>query len=237
MELIFDEAEIDCHDCYNTGYVIQTDKDGYTVSVPCECYQQRILARRLKRSGIIPSEYKKRSLDNFKADTEMSKTMKDAAVKFLADDKANGIGYFGKSGLGKTHICIAICLELSLKKNQGHMYFSYREEMQRLTTAYYKDQQEYDDLMHKRKTCRNLYIDDFWKGSKNKFGEIDPNELRITYDIINGRYLNGLRTLFSSEYTVTEIMQIDEAIGGRIYEMVVPYGVKCDGKNRRIGGK
>ena len=75
----------------------------------------------------------------------------------------------------------------------------------------------------------------FWKAARNKQGDIDATELRITYDIINGRYINNLRTIFSSEYTVSEIMKIDEAIGGRIYEMVMPYGVKCEGYNRRIG--
>lgn len=236
MELIFDESEIDCKDCYNTGFILK-EVDGYAQSVPCKCYQQRVLTRRLKKSGINPVEYKKRSLDNFKADTEIAKTMKEAAIKYLTDDKAKCIGYFGGSGLGKTHICIAICLELTLNHNKGHRYFEYRKEMQRLTTAYYKNQKEYDDLMFIWKNCDNLYIDDFWKNSRNKNGEIDTLELRITYDIINGRYLNGLATIFSSEYEVKEIMKIDEAIGGRIYEMVIPYGIKCEGKNRRIGGK
>lgn len=236
MNLIFDESEINCQDCYNTGYILKENEQGYSETVPCKCYQQRILARRLKRSGINPAEYQRRTLENFDDKTEIAKTMKKAAIEFLSDNNAKGIGYFGKSGLGKTHICIAICLELALKKNQGHMYFSYREEMQKLTTSYYRNQQEYDDLMHKWKTCKNLYIDDFWKGSRNKQGDIDSTELRITYDIINGRYINNLRTIFSSEYTVSEIMKIDEAIGGRIYEMVMPYGVKCEGNNRRIGG-
>lgn len=238
MDLIFDESEIDCPDCYNTGRIIKIDKEGYSVAVPCKCYQQRILSRRLKKSGIIPSEYLKYTLDSFDETTAVAKKMKEAAIKFLNDDKANGIGFFGKSGLGKSHICIAICLQLALQKNQGHVYFSYRPEMQKLTSAYYcKDQSIYDGLITKWRTCENLLLDDLWKNSKGKTMDIDTLELRITYDIINSRYMNHRRTIFSSEYTVTEIMQIDEAIGGRIYEMVVPYGVKCEGKNRRIGGK
>lgn len=88
--------------------------------------------------------------------------------------------------------------------------------------------------MDKWQGCRLLYMDDLLKFARDTHGNILSQELQIIYDIINTRYINKAITVFSSEYTVSEICEIDSALGSRIYEMVNPYGMKCEGKNRRI---
>ena len=66
--------------------------------------------------------------------------------------------------------------------------------------------------------------------------DVDREELRIIFDIINSRYLNHLTTIFSSEYSVNDITIIDEALGSRIYEMINPYGLFVQGSNQRLVG-
>lgn len=66
--------------------------------------------------------------------------------------------------------------------------------------------------------------------------DIDRNELKIVYDLVNSRYLNNLTTIFSSEYSVKEITDIDTATGSRIYDMVKPYGMLVTGANERLRG-
>ena len=88
------------------------------------------------------------------------------------------------------------------------------------------------------KTCQNLFIDDLFKlAGKVQNGhlvDVDREELRIIFDIINARYLNHLTTIFSSEYSVNDITVVDEALGSRIFEMVSPYGLLISGKNQRL---
>ena len=96
----------------------------------------------------------------------------------------------------------------------------------------YQDE-AYQELMYKWTNCPILYIDDFLKFATNKDG-IQTQDLQIMFDIINSRYINKKITIFSSELTVKEISNVDEALGSRIYAMIEPYGLKCDGKNRRL---
>lgn len=225
-----------CTKCNSEGITIVTLEDGNVAAKECTCGKRKLYKQglRLCKSGIKPEQYKKYSLENFKTDDENSLKMKQLASEFLANSKATGIGFFGKSGVGKTHICVAICLELTIKHNRSHTYFAYRSEIQKLTAAYYRNQTEYERLMKIYKECDNLYIDDLWKNSMNKNKEIDTLEKRITYDLINARYLNNVTTIFSSEFTVAELTNIDSAIGGRIYEMINPYGMLCLGINKRF---
>lgn len=221
-----------CPYCKDDGFITYRNEDGYDVSMECECSKRKRLERKLRKSGITLGEFESKTLDSFKADNPEAAEMKSMAVKYLGDPKALGIGYFGKSGTGKTHICIAICQEFMRNRGVDCRYFSYRADMQKLLRSYYEDSywQQVDELC----AVPVLYIDDLLKFAKSARGEVLESELRIAYDIINTRYINKRRTIFSSEYTVNEILDIDEALGSRIYSMVKPYGMKCEGKNRRI---
>lgn len=221
----------ECPTCNGDGFVWVIE-DGHDRVKECKCRKALLVERYLKNSGIDHTEYKEKSLETFCTDNDEAKAMKELAEKFLADESAKGIGYFGKSGTGKTHICIAICQELTRQKGWAHYYFSYRREIQRLKAVMYDDA-EYGKMIAKWTTCRVLYIDDFLKFATDQRGIIQKQDLQIMYDIINTRLLNKAVTLFSSEYTVGEVTRIDEALGSRIFDMTT-YGMKCEGKNRRM---
>lgn len=221
-----------CQKCKDEGFTFSM-VDGYEQARECECQIPIRVERYLRGSGVDYEEYSAKMLSNFKADTKMAKEMKDYAIRFLADPHAKGIGYFGKSGIGKTHICIAICQELTRKKLIPHQYFSYRREIQRLKAELYHEE-EYAALMNRWMNCRVLYIDDLFKFSTGRDGQIQTQDLQIMFDLINSRYLNKSMTIFSSEYSVNDIKRIDEALGSRIFSMIHPYGLKCEGENRRF---
>ena len=90
------------------------------------------------------------------------------------------------------------------------------------------------------KTNGNLYIDDLFKLSgrvqDGHLVDLDREELRVVFDLINARYVNHKTTIFSGEYSIKDISQIDMALGSRIYQMIEPYGLYVAGKNQRIGG-
>ena len=69
-----------------------------------------------------------------------------------------------------------------------------------------------------------LLIDDLFKGS------ITGSDINIMFEIINYRYLNGLPLIVSCEKSIEEIINIDEAIGSRLYEMSCDYAISLSGK-------
>ena len=235
---------IECHRCGNTGWVAITRDDGTTAMAHCpECWERRQVAHRLRNSGISPKDYERYTLASFDASrSETAGRMKDMAKAWLESHTPGGTGFglFGRSGMGKTHICIAVCQEITIRHNEPHFYFSYRAEIPNLVKAYRSYSEDYDAAMRKWKTCQNLYIDDLFKFSgrveNGKLVDIDRDELKVVFDLINTRYLNHLTTIFSSEYSVGNLARIDEALGSRIYEMVNPYALRVEGQNQRLAG-
>ena len=80
-----------------------------------------------------------------------------------------------------------------------------------------------------------LLIDDLFKTQSNE--KPTSADVRLAYDLLNYRYENrDLITMLSTERTVSELKQIDEATGGRIYEMAKGYCLEIggEGKNWRF---
>lgn len=224
----------ECPICNDEGYIWKT-VNGYDCVEECSCMMVKKIERYLRSSGVDYEEYLSKSLSTFKDDTEEARSMKQIAEQFLADDKAAGAGYFGKSGTGKTHICIAVCQELTRSRAVPHFYFAYRREIQRLKSVFFESE-DYDRLMSKWTGCKVLFIDDLFKFATDKTGSIQTQDLQIMFDIINSRYLNKAMTIFSSEFALNDIKNIDAALASRIYEMIGPYRMKCEGDNRRFKG-
>ena len=67
------------------------------------------------------------------------------------------------------------------------------------------------------KTADILYIDDFFKTRRGDF--VSTADVNATFKIINYRYNEELATIISSELSLQQIVEIDEALGSRIAEM------------------
>ena len=74
--------------------------------------------------------------------------------------------------------------------------------------------------MYRLKNTGLLFIDDFFRKPPT---EVDKAKM---FDIINFRYLNNKPCIFSSEKSLPEILNIDEAIGSRIFEMAKKFNVE-----------
>lgn len=86
------------------------------------------------------------------------------------------------------------------------------------------DYENHKNLMKKYRETKVLYIDDFFKTGKEKDGISLPTatDIQIAYDILNYRYINeNLITIISSERSIDDIFNIDEAIGGRILNVPI----------------
>lgn len=229
------DTQYSCERCKDTGYITVLDADGNFGKTPCKCLAKIQTETRLKKSGISPAEYAKYSFIKFRTDTREHANMKKIAERYLQNRIAGqGIGYFGASGTGKTHICIAICQALTCDYGEEHYYFSYRSEIQRIKAVMYSNAELYSQAIQHWTSVNNLYIDDLFKFA-TKDGRIQQQDLQIMFDIINTRYINHKATLFSSEYSLAYITNdIDEALGSRIFAMVDPYKMGCEDINGRF---
>lgn len=238
------EDGIPCTECGSTGWV-EVVEDGHRCMDHCpKCWEHRQVVRRLKASGINPADYERYTLTSFDQhrSAEAAKMMAMACKYLDAHYRGGpGFGVFGASGMGKTHICIAVCQALTQHFGEPHHYFSYRAEIPNLVKAARSYIQDYNVAMDRWKSADNLYIDDLFKLSgrvqDGHLVDIDREELRVVFDLINARYINHKTTIFSGEYSIKDISEIDMAMGSRIYQMITPYGLYVAGKNQRIGGK
>lgn len=198
---------VDCPICHNKGYLLYK-KNGIDYSKPCECMAKRNSLRRIRNSGMEDM------LNRYTFEAYDTKDQTCAFIKMVAErfckEKQGWFYLSGRSGSGKTHICTAICSNFI---NQGVevYYMKWRDESRKLKAAVNTD--EIDKPLEKLKRVPVLYIDDFFKGGSNEA------DVRIAFEILNARYNDTkLRTVISSELGIEDILDIDEALGGRIKE-------------------
>ena len=213
-----------CDICKNKGMiasVVHNEQFGYFSEVfkPCKCHKARNAIRRLNKSGLknVVKEY---SFDKYQAEEPWQQTIKNSALQFCKDDDHNFFFIGGQSGAGKTHICTAIAVEY-IRKGKEVRYMLWRDEISKIK-AVVNEGEEYGNLMNSLKQTDVLYIDDLFKNGKGEDGKTKPPtsaDINAAFEIINYRYNNkNLITIISSERTLTELLEIDEAVAGRIAE-------------------
>lgn len=216
------EDGYNCTICKNKGYIFKVveyaDGSYSHVCADCKCAEIRRSIMRMKRSGLkdIIKDY---TFDKFEATEPWQKTIKSAATDYAK----NPVGWFylgGQSGCGKTHLCTAICRELLLTGKQV-VYMMWRDDIAKIKgLAVYPEERQ--QMIDRYKQAEVLYIDDLFKTGRNADGsEPKPTaaDINAAFEIINYRYNNpALLTVISSELNEDELLDIDEAVGGRIFE-------------------
>ena len=200
---------VDCELCGNTGYIVRKNEDGVVVSKECKCMAQRRSMRKIRECGMLDM-IDRYTFESYKTPDKEREKIKEG-VKRFSDGDDGWMYVFGCSGSGKTHLCTAACVKLIARGIEVY-YMSWRDESTALK-GLVMDSDVYVKKMQKLKTVPVLYIDDFFKGG---YTEAD---VRLAFEIINARYNDRkLRTIISSEIGIKSLLNIDEALGGRIYE-------------------
>lgn len=203
----------DCKKCLNRGYFAKI-VDGYEVMLPCECLEFRKTLHKIQKSG-LKNSIDKFTFDSFTANTDWQEYIKNRAKAFVNNHENKWFYIGGQVGCGKTHICTAIVGEL-FKQGKTGQYMLWRDEAVKLKASV-NDSTEYQKLIKPLKTVDVLYIDDFFKTERDR--QPTQADINIAFEILNYRYSNDdLITIISSERTINELLDIDEAVGSRIYE-------------------
>ena len=228
----YQESNYRCNKCRDMMFIIQEDG----TAKACECRSIRIAEDKLKASG-VSEEFRKMRFENF--DYSKSKeTMlayskaKSYSKKFeeLRVARQNSIIFCGQVGSGKTHLAMSIGNVL-LDNGVGVIYMPYRSIITNLKQSI-TDEENYQREINIYKNAQVLMIDDLFKG------RITESDINIIYEILDYRYFKSLPVIVTTEKSISDLLEIDEAIGSRLYEMSKNYLAEIVGDklNYRIYG-
>ena len=211
----------DCPKCKNKGYISEV-VDRIEVMHRCDCHLVRESLDRIERSG-LDKLCKRCTFDSFVVTMPWQEIVLNEARAYAA----NPVGWYaltGQSGSGKTHICTAITYTLIMNAHTG-TYMLWTMESTQLKSLV-GDAEAYSKRMNELRTSDVLYIDDLFKGS------CTAADIKLAFDLLNSRAQSEKITIISSELTPEQLMNVDEALAGRIIEMCGCH-YRCIKKNRQ----
>lgn len=203
---------VDCHICLNKGNIYYAS-NGEIITKRCECQDKRKAIRYLEESG-LKEFVSSKTLDTYIATCEWQANLKTLSREYINQDSNKWFFIGGQVGAGKTHICTAISGEL-INKCKPTLYMLWSEVSKQLKAK--ANDSAYSEIIAPYKDVDVLYIDDLLKVKK---GEQPTNaDINIAFDILNARVMNKDKvTIISSEWTLPELIRIDEGAFSRIKE-------------------
>lgn len=222
-----------CKKCnYEGGELVDRLREGSDPKVfdqvwkECECRKDHI--NRIMSSSRITDEFRKKSFANFDCNgrpgivSNAYECAKGYTEDFpdIRDTPQNGLALLGRSGCGKTHLTMAAANEL-IAKGVAVVYFPWVEGFNELKN----DLSQLDVNVRRLQQAKVLFIDDMFKGREKP----TAFQLEQLFAIINDRYLNKRPVIISSERTIAEMCEFDEAVASRINEMCRDYKVTLTG--------
>ena len=223
-----------CDKCEN-GFLMnelrEAQKIGYSNISPKECSCVRIARnrKRIRDSG-LDRLVERCTFENFNVKEPWQSTIKETALEYLKEYSTKGFFISGQSGSGKTHICTSICNAI-MEKGGRLKYLQWVRDGTRLKQLI-NERAEYDKEIRKLIEIPYLYIDDLFKQ------EVTSADIRLVYEIINGRCISDRPTIISSERSLNYIKHVregdGEAVAGRIFEMCGKgqYCIEVSGKDK-----
>lgn len=215
-----------CDNCNNSGIIMAKNLGGIW-GKRCECHNKRKSLLELHKSGLYEN-IKNMRFDNYSHQRDYQQYLFDTCQRFIAQNKFKFLFIGGQTGSGKTHMGTAAC-EHFLSQGQSTIYTTFKMLMNDVKSKV--NDQEYAEVIRKYGDIRVLYIDDFMKSEPSK-ADIDHS-----FELINMRVAKKKITIITSERMLEEIIEIDEALGGRIKQMCGQFAVgiaRKAGRNWRL---
>lgn len=232
-----------CERCKNKGYIAEprfVKGAWYEIHCECECQKARKAILRIMKSG-LKETLRDCTFKKFETEEKWQETLKSKAIEYATSPDNSWFFIGGQPGAGKSHLCTAIAGAL-LRKGKNVRYMLWRDESTKIKSSV-TDSKAYEELINEYKNAEVLYIDDLFKNGKGPDGKMQQPtgaDVQVAFEILNYRYNNkSLVTIISSERTIQELLDIDEATGSRISEMSFNKGygfnIKKDrAKNHRL---
>lgn len=221
--------DYNCPKCRDLGYVFVKGDDNNEGAMPCECLAKKQAFEKLQKCG-LSDVFKQKTFSSYLCKNKNQAQAKHKALTYCQEylSKSSSLILCGKSGSGKTHLGIAVMLEL-INKNVNCKYVEYNNMIVSLKQSV-MDEENHMREMEKYLNPKVLFIDDFLKGKTTL------TDLNYIYRIINSRYIKGNPVIISTERSIKEILLWDEAVGSRLVEMAQDNIITFDmyGENHRL---
>ncbi len=230
-----EEKQYDCPKCQDQLGYIQGEWPN-EVWIRCSCIEWR-RAQRLMKSSEITEEFKKLGFKNFntKGKPQVIQDAYDCALEYFQEfdaikcQRQNSIALLGQPGAGKTHLLTAVANNLINRLHVPVLYFPYVEGFNDLKDDFDK----LEEKVERMKKVDVLFIDDLFKPTgRERKPRATEWQIEQMYAVVNNRYLNHMPIMVSSELTVDELCNVDEALGTRIYQMCKDFTVVIKGDRK-----
>ena len=197
--------------CKDIGLIIKENN----IASQCDCQIEVKNKLRLKNSG-LESVIEKYTFENYSENEFHQKNIKKTAqefVKRISEGKKSWFFIGGQSGVGKSHICTAICSKL-MEQKLSLKYAIANKVILRLKSLVMNVEDYYREMGHLI-AVDVLYIDDLFKAQS-----VTNADIKVLFEILNDRYIQNKITIISSEKTIEDLERIDEleALTGRVIE-------------------
>lgn len=227
--------DFNCPKCKNRGNFMFIQENGSFAFRDCDCLKIRRSIARMKDFG-LERQINDLTFEKFQTTECWQRT----ALETAQDYAKSPLGWLllcGQPGCGKTHLCTAVCRKLLLDGKEV-LYIPWREESAKIKGM---DGERRENAVRKLQQVDVLYLDDLFKMGQAADGSTRPTaaDVGLAYEILNARYNNKLPTILSTEKSMGELLDIDEALGSRIAEMSREHCAviaKKPGRNYRLRG-
>ena len=127
----------DCPQCDGTGWK-PVEVEGVARRTRCDCYGQE-RADLLLRQAHIPERYEHCAFENFdiRRDNQSLRWAKLNAENFVKEYPADfGLLFVGTTGVGKTHLAVAVLRELVLRKGVECLFYDFHDLLKAIRDSY-----------------------------------------------------------------------------------------------------
>lgn len=226
------KREVMCKRCNDEGLIYTNDENGYLTARKCECAIMKEIQENIQKCG-LNDFFQHRTFENYNVTNKAQENALERCKQYVeaAKEKPYNLILSGQIGSGKTHLAAATLLSLA-RMGKTVRFMNYKEMVKGIALAA-RDDTAYFSELNKYIHPSILLIDDFLKGRDHK-----ETHLSYLYEIVNARYNANLRTIITTEKSIDELIEIEEAVASRLFERAKGFIVLMGNiKNYRLYGK